>query len=102
LNTFDKSSTLVASAGTIWQFSFSAKALTSPIRIAIGVFDNVIVASRVFMQKYPIFAQNLTIKRYELQLVERKKRYYQSLITSSCSARQNTKKNNKMYNPIEN
>ncbi len=44
LNTFDKSSTLVASAGTIWQFSFSAKALTSPIRIAIGVFDNVIVA----------------------------------------------------------
>src|SRR3712207_8004224 len=32
--------------------------------------------SHVFMQKVPIFAQNLTIILYELQLVERKKRDY--------------------------
>ena len=45
LNTFSKSSTLVASAGITSQFSFSERADTSPIRTATGVFDKVMVAA---------------------------------------------------------
>ena len=44
LNTFSKSSTLVASAGITSQFSFSERADTSPIRTATGVFDKVMAA----------------------------------------------------------
>ena len=46
------------------------------IRVFFVISVYYLHTSRVFMQKVPIFAQNLTIKRYELQLVERKKRYY--------------------------
>ena len=44
VNTFSKSSTLVASAAITSQFSFSDKAETCPMRTATGVFDNVITA----------------------------------------------------------
>ena len=50
--------------------------LIDRIRVFFVICVYYLHTSRVFMQKYPIFAQNLTIKRYELQLVERKKRYY--------------------------
>ena len=50
--------------------------LIDRIRVFFVISVYYLHTSHDFMQKDAIFAQNLTIKRYELQLVERKKRYY--------------------------